>query len=710
MRYKEKVMSLKSVVKIVSFITLTIFLFTNILLAAPDFGMLRAPMKFGEADMRKKSMMSKAGFTPDVFMREVNFVMDILELKEYDRTLGILRNSLDPIAFVDNLAVESGKSQEVVLGVLEQIPALKAKALKYRERKAMLEKKLSPDESTSKFLKIDVNVNGSSIADDSDSQELKPGRTLSDFLMAQYDSARNTPFAYRDGMDEYVGRFLGLRSEKPESFRREKINDQELSDLQEEIDRITEFFKGNISRGQKIKLSEIVNMISNGIGANEMYLHQLSQILNELANKLGVEFHWEVVDNPADLERAKKNCINPTTENTLAYDESRSGTTTEPADFMEMTCKKEAGLYVNKRIVWANGKRFKKLGEQLLERDGQASVLNIDNTPGNIGGRHMNLKTGMVYGPLFSALTILGYKIYGDENKALEWASKQLKIYVKGLYEANIELTPKNTDLQKAMQNPASQIATEMVRKRDVEGRVKLAIVFDPGLRHFATEYFQNTNEGIAKPGKGDERNNNMHSFWDASDNTLDYMGVFTARQKLYQPIFIVDLSSGYADKMLKEAQRLRSIGIPVKVITLGLEKINSDDTKDKAKEKFEHNLKVQAQATALLQTVVTTFTHLTDQDANSNPAVKMTREITAAIQDILVERQKGLGRPLTETESRVTFDQILKKMKETKEKGREQAEKDLVVPIARAQSLAKEALPDVFHDFINNALMPLSI
>ena len=53
-------MSLKSVVRIVSFITLTIFLFTNILLAAPDFGMLRAPMKFGELNMKQKMEIEKA--------------------------------------------------------------------------------------------------------------------------------------------------------------------------------------------------------------------------------------------------------------------------------------------------------------------------------------------------------------------------------------------------------------------------------------------------------------------------------------------------------------------------------------------------------------------------------------------------------------------------------------------------------------------------
>ena len=56
--------------------------------------------------------------------------------------------------------------------------------------------------------------------------------------------------------------------------------------MQEELNKISEFFRGSSGKGQKIQLSDMVNMISNGIGANEMYLHQLSKMLNELAKKL----------------------------------------------------------------------------------------------------------------------------------------------------------------------------------------------------------------------------------------------------------------------------------------------------------------------------------------------------------------------------------------------------------------------------------------
>ena len=478
---------------------------------------------------------------------------------------------------------------------------------------------------------------------------------------------------------------------KPRYFKQQKINNKELYDLQEEIGELKKF----LLKGKNFDLAKIVNFINNGIGANEMYLHQLAQMLNEAAEVLGLDFHWEVVDNPADLPRVLKNCKNISAENVLAYDMSRSGTTTEPGDFMEMTMGRQAGLYINKRIVWANGERFHKLGERLAKEDPQAAVLHIDNTPTNIGGRHMNLKTGMVYGPLLVALSIMGYKMLGNKKEAFAWAEEILKVYVRALYEANERLSPKQNDFTQAIDNPASHLATEYVRKRDVEKRNKLTMIFSPSLRNFATEYFQNTNEGVAKPAKGTERNNNMHSFWDASDESLDYMSVFAAYPELYQPIFIIDLSSSYATKMLEEVEQLKKINIPVKVVTLDLQKI----TKEEMLKILVHNLAVQAQATALLQTVVTTFTHLTDQDANSNPAVKMTREITKAIQDILVERKKKLARELTEEEKIVTFVDIQKQMQQTRDNDMGKARKT----IGEKLSAIKEAelnLPEAFSAF----------
>jgi len=645
--------------------------------------------------------------TPEIFMQDLKFLMDMAGLGEHKRTLSILKNCLDAVSFVETLMEASGKEEEEVLNVLMVIPALRVKALKYKVIKAKREKKLDPDESLSRYLRVDVDSLGSSIAIGSDIQELKSGRVLFDFLLEQFKLAKDTPFAYRDDMIFYVGRLLGLiKGDKPEHFKQKKINQQELSDLLERIDGLKGFLK------EGLDLSEIKYIIINGIGANEMYLHQLEKDINQLAKALGIkDFRVIVVNNASDIDRVLKDCKDATTENTLEIDMSRSGGTAEPVGFMEMTCKKDGPLYINKRIVWANGKKMHKLGEKLSKEDESSLVLHIDNTPGNIGGRHMNLNTDMVYTPLFTMLAILGRKISdNNEEDALNWATGELKVYVRNLYEANLALSPKESS--EPVENPASQMSIEIVRKRDVEGREKLPMIFDPGLRDFATEHFQNMNEGAAKPAQGEVRNNNMLSFWDASKrDILDYIAVIKANPELYQSLFIVDLSSEYAGKMLQEIEELKNIGVPVQVVTLDLKKIESNDTLDDIKREFEHNLAVQARATALLQTVVTTFTHLTDQDANSNPAVKMTREVTAAIETILAERQIAAGdKPLTRGQKRITFGEIDRKMKETQESDRVGARKDLASKIKEVSEKGTVELPAVFQEFVDKALKPLAI
>ncbi len=621
------------------------------------------------------------------FLKDIKFVMNVLGLSEDERVLKILLNSLDSVAFVEELIKKSNKSEKEVLDVLLN-SSLKIKALKYKLLKAKWAGKFSLDQSKNKFTEIVVDNKASKFSSYSDKpQKLSQKNIHDEFIMEQFDLALTTPFSYRDDMDEYVGRFLGFIKNKPAIYKKQKINNQELSDLEEDIERLEKFLN-------KIGLEKLDNFVSNGIGANEMYCQQLAQMVNGLSSKLKLKFKWEVVDNPSDLGKVFANCIDINTENTLAYDQSRSGTTVEPGDFLELTTKKDL-LYINKRIIWSNGNRFHELGERLAKADNSASVLHIDNTPGNIGGRHMNLKTGMVCNPLFISLSILGYKLFKNKKKAFVFAREGVKNYANGLFRANKALTPKQENTSKARYNPASILATELLRKRDVEARVKPAFIFDPSLKHFTVEVFQNTNEGIAKPAKGKERNNNMYSFWDTSNKDLDYMSVFKAKPKLYQPLFIINESTQHSSKMLKEARQLVKLGIPVHIVRLKLKKL---DAKPKT---FYYNLSVQAQATALLQTFVTTFTHLTDQDANSNPAVKMTRTITSAIQDILVDRKKKLGE-LSQDSRQIKLDDILDKMKKEEKRVLLDADKK-IKPIVKKNKSRKIVMSKVFNDFGND-------
>ncbi|MCK4532756.1 methyltransferase domain-containing protein, partial [bacterium] len=636
------------------------------------------------------------GITPTESMKNMKFLMDLLELKEYGRQLGIMMNALDVHEFVKNLMRASGKSVKEVMDILVDIPAFREKALKCRFLTAKYDKNLSVEESTNNYLEIEVTKKGSIISSDYQSLEEGEGVHLSNFMAEKFKKAVNTIFPYRDDMEQYVGRFLGLEGfgeDKPEVYSREedKINKQELSDLRESIDKVKEY----LLKGENVNIEEIINLINNGIGANEMYLHQDAQMVNELAEDLGIDFHWEVVDNPADYPRVEKNCKEITERNTIAIDMSRSGGTEEPQSFMEMT-KDE----IVKRIVWANKGRFYEIGEEIRKSHPKlAAILHINNTPGTIGGRHMNLKTDMVFTPLFTAFLIMGCKKYKDKGEAVEWAEEQLRVYVENLYKGNEQLSPKQEDFGKAANNAASQIAIEDIRKRDVEGRVKLGMIFDPGLKHFATEFFQNANEGIAKPAPGKERNNNMHSFWDARE---DYMTTFEGKPELYQLKFIVNMSSEYAEDMLSKAKELSDKGIPVKVVKMDLRKKKGGMSKKQIEELFRHNLAVQAQATALLQTVVTTFTHLTDQDANSNPAVKTTREVTEVIKDIFVALKKKLGMG---EEVKVTLEQIKEKMEEAREDALKDARKEIEGKVALAEKKRGEELPEEFKEFIDKGL-----
>ncbi|MCK5534182.1 hypothetical protein KAI68_03625, partial [bacterium] len=667
----------------------------------------------------KKDIEDLETVTPTESMKKMKYIMDLLGLKEYTRQLGIMMNALDVRAFVGNLIKASGKSEEEVLNILMNIPDFKEKALKYKELKAKENKELPPEESTNKCLEIYVTKDEAKITSDYQPLEEGEDRPLSNLIMEKFRKALNTIFPYRDDMDKYVGRFLGFFKEKPDVYKEEKINDQELSDLREAVDKIRDFMLG----AENIDLEEIVNLINNGIGANEMYLQQIAKDINEIAKYLDIDFHWEVVDNPADFPRVERNCKKITRDNTLSMHMSRSGGTTEPGDLFEMIMN-----LIMKHIVWANKGRFKELGKKIKEKYPKvAAILHIDNTPGNIGGRHMNLKTDMVYGPLFTAFLIMGYKKFKKESdkntreeKAVEWAEGMLKVYVENLYKANQDLSPKQEDLNQAVNNAGSQLAIEAIRKRDVEGRVKLGMVFDPGLRDFATEFFQNTNEGICKPAPGKERNNNMHSFCDARE---DYMTTFKGKPELYQATFIVDMSSEFRHGMLRKAKELESIGVPVKVVKLDRRKKKEGMDEEAIEALFKHNLAVQAQATALLQTMVTTFTHITDQDSNSNPAVKTTREITAVIQDIFVKLKASIikafvryilrnignifGVEFRGAEINVRIEDIKQKMEEAKAEELEKAKKEIAPKIAQvAQVKAKQQ--EEFESFINDQINTL--
>ncbi len=677
--------------------------------------------------------------TATEFMREVKDVMDMLGLEEPGRNLDIMKRVLDVQSFVKKLmekliakGMKEEEAEETVLNILMEIPGFKPIALKYVVLEAKDSEEGLPEKESRKdcnFLKIDVDEAGSHTHASSAYQPLnEEDGPLSALMMEKFRQAKDTVFNYRDDMILYVGRFLFPDKkefkDKPHAYKEApKINNQEMSDLREAIDKLRTF----LLEDENVRLEEIDNFIGVGIGANEMYLHQHAQEFNQLAEELGLDFRWAVVDNPSDLPRVKKTLKSRITrKNTLSLNMSRSGSTTEPADFFDMLKNK-----IIKVIIWANKGRFKeKIGAWIKKKFPKtAAILNIDNTPGTIGGRHMNLKTDMVYGPLFVALTIMGYQLFKDKKQAADWAEEMLKVYVENLYAANQNLSPKQVaadgkPAKAAIENEASELANELLRKRDVEGRKKCPVIHSPSLKHYATEFLQNMNEGAPSPGKAG--NNNIHYLCDFSQSKdsmtkageeklpewKDYIEVINARPELYQVLFIIDLSSeNEAAKMLAQAQQLKNSGVPVKIVTLKLRKLEEGKKKEEKIEIFKHNLAVQAQATALLQTMVTTFTHLTDRDPNSNDAVKMTREITVVIQDIIVELLKYIWVRIKMLVSAKYRDEIvripLETIDSTLKSKIEEAQADALKELVKEKQIKPEAedkpLPLVFQEFVKD-------
>jgi hypothetical protein len=75
--------------------------------------------------------------------------------------------------------------------------------------------------------------------------------------------------------------------------------------------------------------------------------------------------------------------------------------------------------------------------------------------------------------------------------------------------------------------------------------------------------------------------------------------------------------------------------------------------------------LQTIARLSSLLQDITVYFTNITQQDANANPAVKLVREITAAMTAMIKEKvAKG------ETDLTLTADEVFARIKQTQEKG----------------------------------------
>lgn len=551
-----------------------------------------AAAKVDLKDLTVKTLAVKAkynldgGINPEGLMVEIDYVMRSLGIQDYPRIIETMRRSTDPVAFVDTLAGISGKDAAAVVAVLMDIPYFAPIAADYR---VLTAESFDAAEFALKEVAVGVRAQGYDVAG---TQKQNAGQPISDRLAVMRREVGNVPFVFRDGMLDFVGRFLGRRPAT--------LVDPDLLDL---INRAEKFFK-------TVDMKNIRYVVTSGIGANEMYSHQLAQILNAYFEDQGIHVKWIVVNNPSHLNRipGPADAVPATDANTMVFEMSRSGTTKETVDFFAATKD-----MFRTRIVAANSGPLKE-GALALKAAG-GNVLVIDDTPGDIGGRQMNRKTLMVYLPLFAALSA-GFK---DSSRA----RNMLERYVSASLVANSELAYSSPD-------SAAVSMAEFLYRHRADRRNKFSVVFDDSLKYSAKELFQLLNEGANKNIAGGSNNNILASYSFQQDEA-NYKKVFDSAAQSQLPLFLLNKNSAHYSSALAYVAELRRKGIPAIVINVDL----GND--------LNRNLEVLARTSALLQDMVVYFTYITSQDANSNPAVKMVREITTAIFDILkLRRQAG--------------------------------------------------------------------
>jgi hypothetical protein len=276
----------------------------------------------------------------------------------------------------------------------------------------------------------------------------------------------------------------------------------------------------------------------------------------------------------------------------------------------------------------------------------------------------------MVYVPLFMALTA------GLKSTAA--AKEYLKFYVEELNSANNDLAYKN-----GLESVGVQLAEALFRYRE-SGRNKFSVIFSNSLKFTAKELLQLLNEGANKKIAGGT-NNNILVGYSLTDDRAIYETVFAEASQSQTLVFLLNKNEANYKETLEYIEGLKNKGIPCIVISIDL----TDDLKN--------NLKVLARTSALLQDTVVYFTYITNQDANSNPSVKLVRELTAAGFD-KVKEKKAQGQDIL-----MSFADVISKIEA------EQALAEAAISEAfKVKNIQKPAYSQEF-DVLNQALEALA-
>jgi len=548
-------------------------------------------------EMGNERDIAKTEMAPAELAKGIDKVMQLLNLKDYKRFMTTLKMSTNPTSFVNQLATLADKSADEVLEILQDIEFFAPVVYLYRMRNP----KTALKSEDFKDRGADVTITNKGYDHKGAAAALgHEEHELFQYLENKRENAGDVPFVFRDDMFDFVAEFLNLTG-------KENAKSTGYPDLKGVVDDINRNFFGSA-----IDLHDIKYILTSGIGANEMYSHQLAKFLNALFASVGSGTKWIVVNNPDHMDMIPEDANN---DNTIIFEMSRSGRTQETFDFFQRTKDR-----FKKRVVAAVQNQLREAGEALA-KDGDAVVDSVTQIPGYIGGRQMNRKTLMVAAPLYMALAI-GYNDVGK-------AEGMLREYFKALYDANQELDYKNKS-----ESTAVNIAELILAQREV-GRNRLGFMFSSSLKGLANEAYQLWNEGAQKYVAGGVANNNLVYEYnlDKKGDVERYQAAIESNPNQQLAIFLLDKSSSDYEKQKADAEGLKKKGIPVIIFSVDLQK-----------DEAERNLQVIARTSALMQDIVVYFTYLTNQDANSNPAVKLVRELTNLARAHISKVKGGAG------------------------------------------------------------------
>ena len=338
---------------------------------------------------------------------------------------------------------------------------------------------------------------------------------------------------------------------------------------------IQEFINQQFDGGKKLEA-----IVTNGIGANDQFMWALVEMYNR--NRPEGAPVWHHVTSAKDLKKLKG--LNPQT--TLAIDISRSGSTWEGVEVVKRLLKKG----FTKRIVLANEGELKAVAGTYPQ-----STLRIGMQP-DIGGRNIHRKTAIYY----TALTVVGMFLPSMDAKVFAGLNHTFD-------EANDFANPDSMAVKSA------QFLHFMMQTQGAEHIV--SITNSKQLALTVSEMSQYIMEGSNKEhviSWGD------HDLTTEPEYVLNNLANGPSQKKLIGLALLDKDSENYAAES-KRVEALRE-KIPLLVFTI-----------DTSKNKAFKGVSPQQQAPfdILWTDFVTTLTAFLRVDANSNPNVKVVRDLT---------------------------------------------------------------------------------